>query len=133
MEEWVTNRFGQRLYKTFFKTYTEKVWGIPCTEIQAEWAAQRIKGLSLKTAIINALLKTNNTKTLIKEFDYPVLGPGMMWQRFQQAVESKGGEVQLNTGVVRLEREGRQIKRIITRRDGKLVSISGEQFVSACP
>ncbi len=133
LEEWVTNRFGQRLYKTFFKTYTEKVWGIPCTDIQAEWAAQRIKGLSLKTAVINALFKTNNTKTLIKEFDYPVLGPGMMWQRFQQAVEGKGGEVQLNTGVVRLEREGRRIKRIITRRDGELISIAGEQFVSSMP
>jgi protoporphyrinogen oxidase len=67
-EQWVINRFGERLYKTFFKTYTEKVWGIPCSEIQADWAAQRIKGLSLTTAIINALFGSNDTKTLIKEF-----------------------------------------------------------------
>ncbi|MBD0339974.1 MAG: NAD(P)-binding protein, partial [Microcoleus sp. Co-bin12] len=85
-EQWVINRFGERLYKTFFKTYTEKVWGIPCTEIQADWAAQRIKGLSLTTAIINALFGSNDTKTLIKEFDYPALGPGMMWEKFAEAV-----------------------------------------------
>lgn len=132
-EQWVSNRFGQRLYKTFFQTYTEKVWGIPCNQIQAEWAAQRIKGLSLKTAVFNALFGSNNTKTLIKEFDYPVLGPGMMWQRFQEAVESQGGQVHLNTGVLRLEREGRHIKRVIIQRHGKIVPISGEHFISSMP
>ncbi|MEM6614735.1 MAG: FAD-dependent oxidoreductase, partial [Cyanobacteria bacterium P01_C01_bin.72] len=89
-EQWVSNRFGKRLFQTFFKTYTEKVWGIPCTEIRADWAAQRIKGLSFKKAVLNALFKSNDTKTLIKEFNYPVYGPGQMWERFQQILDSKG-------------------------------------------
>ncbi|PPS45647.1 NAD(P)/FAD-dependent oxidoreductase [Chroococcidiopsis sp. TS-821] len=133
LEQWVINRFGKRLYKTFFKTYTEKVWGIPCNEIQAEWAAQRIKGLSLKKAITNALFGTNNTKTLIKEFDYPVLGPGMMWQKFQAAVEAQGGQVDLNSSVVRLEHDGKRIERVIVQQDGKLVSVAGDHFISSMP
>lgn len=133
LEQWVSNRFGERLYKTFFQTYTEKVWGMPCNQIQAEWAAQRIKGLSLKSAVINALFGSNDTKSLINEFDYPVLGPGMMWQRFTLAVESKGGRVDLNTGVVKLERDGHHIKRMIVQRDGKRVPISGEHFISSMP
>src|SRR5262249_12676860 len=84
-EQWVSHHFGKRLYRIFFKTYTEKVWGIPCSEIRAEWAAQRIKGLSLTTVIKNVLLKKNSenhvVKTLINAFDYPRFGPGMMWQR----------------------------------------------------
>ena len=77
-EQWVSNRFGRRLYAIFFKTYTEKVWGIPCTEIRAEWAAQRIKGLSLLSAVQNALVPRNGQgiKTLIEEFEYPRYGPG---------------------------------------------------------
>ena len=84
-EQWVTNRFGKRLFQTFFKTYTEKVWGIPCSELKAEWAAQRIKDLSLKTALLNMFVKPKKTiKTLIEEFDYPRLGPGMMWNAVQR-------------------------------------------------
>ncbi|MEC4894185.1 MAG: NAD(P)/FAD-dependent oxidoreductase [Oscillatoria sp. PMC 1051.18] len=132
-EQWVSNRFGERLYKTFFKTYTEKVWGIPCTKIQADWAAQRIKGLSLKKAMTNALFKTNDTKTLIKEFDYPILGPGMMWERFQQIIESKGAPVYLNTGVVSIQREGKQIKSITAVKDGENFHISGDNFISSMP
>ena len=87
-EEWVTNQFGKRLFNIFFKTYTEKVWGIPCNEISADWAAQRIKGLSLSSAIFNALFKPNKKatdkdkliKTLIDSFRYPKQGPGMMWE-----------------------------------------------------
>ncbi|OUL21133.1 FAD-dependent oxidoreductase [Nostoc sp. RF31YmG] len=133
LDQWVTNRFGSRLYKIFFKTYTEKVWGIPCNKIQAEWAAQRIKGLSLKAAIFNALFGNNNTKTLIKEFDYPVLGPGLMWQRFQEAVESKGSQVSLNTKVTRIQREGTNIKSITVQQDGKICKITGEHFISTMP
>jgi len=132
-EQWVVNRFGERLYKTFFKTYTEKVWGIPCDKIQADWAAQRIKGLSLRTAVINAIFGSNNTKTLIKEFDYPSLGPGMMWQKFQEAVESKGGTVDLNTGVIRIERQGNRIQNITVKQDGNLVQLSGDRFISSMP
>ena len=87
--------------KHFSKTYTEKVWGIPCNQIQAEWAAQRIKGLSVKTAVLNALFGKNDTKTLIKEFDYPRLGPGMMWERFAEKIEAAGGEVHMNTKSIR--------------------------------
>src|SRR3989304_3305470 len=82
-EQWVTNRFGKRLYEIFFKTYTEKVWGLPCTEIRAEWAAQRIQGLSLAKAILTATslhYRRATIKTLINEFRYPRLGPGQMWE-----------------------------------------------------
>ncbi len=133
LDQWVTNRFGSRLYKIFFKTYTEKVWGIPCNKIQAEWAAQRIKGLSLKSAVLNALFGSNDTKTLIKEFDYPVLGPGLMWQRFQEAVERKGSEVCLNTKVTRVQREGTEIKSITVQENGKVRQITGEHFISTMP
>jgi len=85
-EQWVTNRFGKRLFKTFFETYTEKVWGIPCSELKAEWAAQRIKNLSLKTALLAMFFKPKQTiKTLIEEFEYPRLGPGMMWRAVKEA------------------------------------------------
>jgi protoporphyrinogen oxidase len=132
-EEWVSDRFGIRLYRIFFKTYTEKVWGIPCNQIRADWAAQRIQGMSLKRAVISALLKTPNAKSLIQEFDYPVLGPGMMWERCQQLVEQKGGEVLLNTRVTRIEREGSRIRRIILEKDGQETRIEGDNFISSMP
>ncbi|TAG74169.1 MAG: NAD(P)/FAD-dependent oxidoreductase [Oscillatoriales cyanobacterium] len=132
-EQWVINRFGDRLYKTFFKTYTEKVWGIPCSEIQADWAAQRIKGLSLTTAIINALFGSNDTKTLIKEFDYPALGPGMMWEKFAEAVEAKDGKVYLDTKVISFEREGNKIKTITAEHNGEIVEYSADNFITSMP
>ena len=132
-EQWVTNRFGRRLYETFFRTYTEKVWGLPCDEIQAEWAAQRIKGLSLTTAVANALLGANQAKSLINEFHYPVLGAGMMWQRFRQAVENRGGQVLLNTEAIRFRREGDHIESVAARRDERTIEIPGEHFISSIP
>ena len=105
-EEWVTNRFGRKLYETFFKTYTEKVWGMPCTEIRAEWAAQRIKGLSLGRAILSATGLTRRSaeiRTLIHKFRYPRLGPGQMWERCRDLVEAKGGEVLMRHRVDQLE------------------------------
>ncbi len=132
-EQWVTNRFGKRLYQTFFQTYTEKVWGIPCHRIRADWAAQRIKGLSLKTAVFNALFGAHNTKTLIKEFRYPVLGPGMMWERFQQVIEAQGGEVQFNTSVIRINREGRRVKSVTVRQGEEILDIPGHYFISSMP
>ena len=95
-EQWVTNRFGRRLYETFFKTYTEKVWGIPCSEIRAEWAAQRIQGLSLAQAILSATsLNKRSTKirSLIHTFQYPRLGPGQMWEACRDRVRAMGNEV----------------------------------------
>ena len=95
-EQWVANRFGYRLYEIFFKTYTEKVWGMPCNEISADWAAQRIKNLSLKQAIRHALLSTARGKggqkitSLIEQFHYPRLGPGMMWERCSTLLGDRG-------------------------------------------
>lgn len=132
-DQWVSNRFGERLYKTFFKTYTEKVWGIPCHEIQADWAAQRIKGLSLRTAVINALFGSNDTKTLIKEFDYPILGPGMMWERFTEAIEKQGGKVLLNTTVTEIKREGNRVIGIRAQRGGETVEYEAERVISSMP
>ena len=132
-EQWVSNRFGKRLYETFFKSYTEKVWGIPCTQIRADWAAQRIKGLSLKQAILNAVVGSNNTKTLIKEFDYPELGPGQMWECCQQILESGGNPVHLNTDVLRIERDGKRVKSITARENGQTFQVTGEHFVSSMP
>ncbi len=117
-EQWVTNRFGKRLYEIFFKTYTEKVWGIPCTEIRAEWAAQRIQGLSLARAILNAtaLQKRGvHIKSLINEFRYPRLGPGQMWEVCTDRLREMGSEVLLGHHV-------RQIRTI----DGNVVGVNAE-------
>src|SRR3954470_6964339 len=95
-EGWVASRFGYRLYRIFFKTYTEKVWGVPATAIQADWAAQRIKNLSLFSAVLNALLPKRNQKditSLIEEFEYPKYGPGLMWERARDLVVGNGGHV----------------------------------------
>ena len=99
-EGWVAARFGWRLYRHFFKTYTEKVWGVPATEMPADWAAQRIKNLSLVKAIVNALLPKRNQKeitSLIEEFQYPKHGPGMMWERCRDLVEAAGTKVVMDT------------------------------------
>lgn len=106
-EDWVVNQFGQRLFNIFFKTYTEKVWGIPCKEISADWAAQRIKGLSLSSAIWNALFKSRAgggdkdkvIKTLIDSFRYPKYGPGMMWETCAAKSKAMGVQIEMNCGV----------------------------------
>jgi protoporphyrinogen oxidase len=101
-EGWVTARFGKRLYRTFFKTYTEKVWGVPATSLQADWAAQRIKNLSLASAVVNALLpRRGQTEitSLIEEFLYPRLGPGQMWETCRDVMISGGGTLQTEAPV----------------------------------
>ncbi|MFY8165402.1 MAG: FAD-dependent oxidoreductase, partial [Sediminibacterium sp.] len=112
-EDWVTNQFGKRLFNIFFKTYTEKVWGIPCKEISADWAAQRIKGLSLSSAVWNALFKPSGKKskgdvikTLIDSFRYPKRGPGMMWEECVVKSKALGVEIKMNTGVKQIEKVG---------------------------
>ena len=132
-EDWVCDRFGERLYRAFFKTYTEKVWGIPCNEIRADWAAQRIQGMSLRRAVLAAIFGSKDVKTLIKEFDYPVLGPGMMWERCQDILESKGSPVELNTDAVRVERDGTKIKSITVCQGDRTTQIAGEHFISSIP
>jgi len=132
LEQWLTKRFGRRLYETFFRSYTEKVWGIPCDQIGADWADQRIRGLSLAAAVLNALLGSNHRhpKTLINEFHYPVLGPGMMWERFQKAIEQGGGEVYCNAEAIRLRHVSGRLEAVTFRQDGEAVEISGDQFIS---
>jgi UDP-galactopyranose mutase len=108
-EGWVASRFGWRLYRTFFKTYTEKVWGIDADQMPADWAAQRIKNLSLFKAVLNALLPRRNQKditSLIEEFEYPKYGPGMMWEVCTDKVRAQGSEVFMQAPVTRLRHEG---------------------------
>ncbi len=106
LEDWVTNQFGRRLYQIFFKTYTEKVWGMDCKLISADWAAQRIKGLSLWTAIVTALVPARKpksrqdvVKTLIDSFRYPRLGPGMMWEACAKKMQALGGQLEMGRKV----------------------------------
>jgi protoporphyrinogen oxidase len=106
-EDWVTNQFGKRLFNTFFKSYTEKVWGMSCKEISADWAAQRIKGLSLGSAIKNALFPKKQPKdsskvikTLINCFKYPRKGPGMMWEACAEKTKQLGGRIEMGCKVV---------------------------------
>lgn len=133
-EQWVTNRFGKRLFETFFKSYTEKVWGIPCHELKAEWAAQRIKDLSLKTAITAMFLKPQETiQTLIEEFDYPRKGPGMLWTAVQDRITAQGGQVQLNSNVMGIQREGQRITGVTVAVDGRTQTVPGSSFISSMP
>ncbi len=111
-ETWVSNRFGKRLFDIFFRGYTEKVWGIPCSEIRAEWAAQRIRGLTLGSVIRDALGGGQNRgeiKTLIRQFLYPRRGPGMMWSRMAEILDSRGVRVLLNSPVEKIECDDRGI------------------------
>jgi len=105
-EQWVTNQFGRRLFDIFFKTYTEKVWGMKCSEISADWAAQRIKGLSLSKAIWHAIFPQRGdgprkklTKTLVNRFRYPRRGPGMLWEAATDRIRENGGQVLLGQRV----------------------------------
>jgi protoporphyrinogen oxidase len=133
-EQWVTNRFGKRLFQTFFKTYTEKVWGISCSELKAEWAAQRIKDLSLKTALLNMVWKPRKViKTLIEEFHYPRQGPGMMWNAVRRIVDKRGGRIQLGAEVIAIRRKGTRIESVIISRDGKQEAVKGTHFISSMP
>ncbi len=111
LEDWVTNRFGRRLYELFFKSYNEKVWGVPASEIRAEWAAQRIKGLSFFSAAKAAFFgnEGNKVKSLISEFNYPRYGPGQMWDAMTVAIENEGGVVRTGARVDRIELAGGRV------------------------
>jgi protoporphyrinogen oxidase len=115
VEQWVSNRFGKRLYNLFFKTYTEKVWGVPCSELRAEWAAQRIKGLSFFSAAKSAFFgnRGNKIKSLISEFNYPRYGPGQMWEQMTEDIRAHGGEVRLNAPATRLRMEGGRVAQVV--------------------
>lgn len=135
-EHWVTNRFGARLYEIFFKTYTEKVWGIPCTEIRAEWAAQRIQNLSLPQAILSAASlnrRPNAIKSLIESFHYPRLGPGQMWEMCARKIEEMGGEVKLGHHVSAFELDGGRISAVHARTLEGERTFEAEHFISTLP
>jgi protoporphyrinogen oxidase len=132
-EQWATARFGKRLYEKFFKSYTEKVWGIPCHQIRSDWAAQRIRGLSLTSVLTKAILGKSVSKSLISEFHYPALGPGMMWQRLQKMVEDQGGRFRVNSEVVHIQRRGTCIESVTIREGEQKTEIAGRHFISSMP
>jgi protoporphyrinogen oxidase len=136
LEGWVAARFGWRLYRTFFKTYNEKLWGVSASQISADWAAQRIKNLSLVSAVINAVLpKRNQTDitSLIEEFQYPKYGPGMMWEKARDLVLAGGGEIVMNTDVTTIRRDDRGATEIVSRSDGREVVTPASAVVSSMP
>jgi protoporphyrinogen oxidase len=138
-EEWVSNRFGRRLYQIFFETYTEKVWGIPGSEIGADWAAQRIKNLDLISALRDALRirrprAAKAVTSLIEQFHYPRLGPGMLWERCRELLSERGIPTFTETPVARLTHRGSRIESVTVRdRDGNEREEMGSSFISSMP
>jgi protoporphyrinogen oxidase len=144
LEEFFINRFGRELYGTFFKSYTEKVWGVPCHEISAEWGAQRIKGLSITKAVAHFLRQTfsssksiqqKQTETsLIEQFLYPKLGPGQMWELVAEKVKKLGGTIVMNADVIKIEAEGARISAVTVRdSEGYFQKFPGDYFFSTMP
>ncbi len=141
-EDWVSNQFGKRLFNIFFKTYTEKVWGMNCRDISADWAAQRIKGLSLKTAVLAALLPKRRprtgeevVKTLIDSFRYPRRGPGMMWEACAAKVTAMGGIIEMGRRVTRCRYDAPRKRWTVTTRDadGCEHSVEADHVISSTP
>ena len=135
-EEWVINRFGGRLYVHFFHSYTRKVWGIPPSEIRADWAAQRIKNLSLPKAVWNAISGANDTASLIEEFQYPRLGPGMMWEKTRDLIRKKGGSVETHSEVVQVNRDDNRVTSVDIRHwdengEKRTERVEGEEFINS--
>jgi protoporphyrinogen oxidase len=144
LEEWVTRKFGGRLYRMFFKSYTEKVWGMPCREISADWAAQRIKGLSLSKAARNAMWpqpspteignnRTAQIKTLITSFRYPRLGPGMLWEAAAEKVTANGGSVRMDTRVTAVEHTPAGTWRVTARQGNQNSRHEVDHLISSAP
>ena len=141
-EDWVSNQFGERLFRIFFKTYTEKVWGMSCREISADWAAQRIKGLSLGSALRHAVWpertpkdRTDVVKTLIHTFRYPRRGPGMMWEACARKIREMGGQVLLGRRVERCRFDsGRGTWSVtVAACEGATEIHEGEHLISSMP
>lgn len=131
-ETYIVNRFGRRLFNTFFKSYTEKVWGIPCRDIRAEWAAQRIKGVSFSSVIKTAIFgnRSNKIKSLIEEFFYPKYGPGMLWERVGGLVERAGGIVTRGVDVVAIRKTDAGAVVSYRHPDGRTEEVSGDAVIS---
>lgn len=135
-EGWTASRFGWRLYRIFFKTYTEKVWGVPATTIQADWAAQRIKNLSLARAILNALsIRKGSTKvtSLIDEFKYPKFGPGMMWEKCAELVTESGSLIEMNSCVTSITRNDGRAVSVKYTKNGSEFGVEAKSIVSSMP
>ncbi|MDB5147530.1 MAG: hypothetical protein JWQ57_1550 [Mucilaginibacter sp.] len=145
LEEFFISRFGEELYRTFFKDYTEKVWGVPCNEISAEWGAQRIKKLSVSGAIIHAVkssfkrensIEQKDTETsLIEQFMYPKYGPGQVWEIIAQSIEEQGGTLIKNCDVTGINKEDANITEIsyFNNSTKKTETIKGDYFISTMP
>ncbi|MGE0591712.1 MAG: NAD(P)/FAD-dependent oxidoreductase [Vicinamibacterales bacterium] len=133
-DAWVINRFGERLFRTFFEAYTEKVWGIPCTHISAAWAAQRIKNMSLRSAVTKAILPGSAGPTsLITQFEYPRHGPGMMWEAFARAIEADGGRVRLGCRMTRVDHDGARVHAVHVAAGGETERLPVERLLSTVP
>lgn len=137
LEGWVAARFGWRLYRHFFKSYNEKLWGVPVSKLPADFAAQRIKNLSFFNAVVNMLMPKRNQKeitSLIEEFQYPKYGPGMMWERCRDKVEARGCKVLMSTRVVGIRHEdGRAVAVIGETSDGARTEYPCDHVISSMP
>jgi len=145
LEDFFINRFGKELYLTFFKEYTEKVWGIDCDKIKPEWGAQRIKGLSITKAIINAVRKLISKQdnfsqkgvetSLIEKFLYPKYGPGQMWETVANRIIEKGGEIHLKHKVTGININKNKVTEVVVKNmvSGELKKVSGDYFISTMP
>ena len=135
-EGYMAAQFGWRLYRTFFKTYTEKVWGVPATEIQADWAAQRIKNLNLLRAVTNGLVprrRPTSITSLIDSFEYPRHGPGMMWERCADLVRARGARMLLEHRVVAVRHRGGRAESVVARTGGDDLEIGCSSVISSMP
>ena len=136
LEGWIVARFGRRLYGHFFKTYNEKLWGVPVNKLPADFAAQRIKNLSLFNAVVNALMPKRNQKaitSLIEEFQYPKYGPGMMWERCTELVEARGCKVIMNTRVVGIRHEAGRAASVVAESEGGRTEYPADHVISSMP
>ena len=133
-EEWVTSRFGRRLYDAFFRSYTEKVWGIPGSEIRSQWAAQRIKDFSLWRAALSILgLNRRNVTTLIEEFRYPRLGPGQLWDRLAERLEQLQVPVERNRRVEAVTHRDGRVESVVVRTNGSTTEYAVDGVLSSIP
>jgi len=149
LEDFMINRFGVELYRTFFRDYTEKLWGVPCNKISPEWGGQRIKGLSITKTVLHAVkqifaskkpssengdIRQKGTETsLIGQFLYPKLGPGELWETVAEEIQKLGGEIHMNSNVVQVIRNGNRVKSVVVDRGGAVETVDCDYFLSTMP
>ena len=145
LEDFFINRFGRELYKIFFKDYTEKVWGVPCSQIRADWGAQRVKGVSITRVLADAIAKilakrlniaqTNVETSLIEQFMYPKLGAGQLWEELARRIEKRGAEIRYGKEVVGISTTGSKVTGVRVRdtATGEISSCRGDWFFSTMP